>query len=184
MISTLIRSNGSNTSPPCINNARSEYLVDTESNTIIYPKTRLEDIIGLENFNPGDAGSKDDDSYFEIDKVLNSVYLPHNETTLYSIPINIPGVYLMQSFITFGNRANPALPASVGDHIFLIRDNTSNVILGHSGAWVYVGGSCRCGTSAISKITQPTSINIGFSNVSNATTIDSIYLVYKHYRLK
>ena len=90
----------------------------------------------------------------------------------------------MQAFTTFVNRANPALPDNVGDHIFLIRDSITNVIFGHSGAWVYKEGSCRCGVSAISKITQPTSINIEFSNVINATTIDSIYLTYKHYRMK
>ena len=53
MISTLIRSKQGTPLP--LVEGKSEYLVDTESNTIIYPKTRIEDIIGLSSTGPGNG---------------------------------------------------------------------------------------------------------------------------------
>lgn len=85
--------------PPCINNARSEYLVDTESNTIIYPKTRLEDIIGLENLpsKPGSIlGGIDPNSY--IHKLVNLqgvVFAGGQYTTLGRIELANPGIYFI-----------------------------------------------------------------------------------------
>ena len=63
MISTLIRSKQD--SLPSNIEGRSEYLVDTENNSIIYPKTRLEDIIGLENFSPDTPSQRKHPYYFK-----------------------------------------------------------------------------------------------------------------------
>ena len=55
---------------PSLNNASSEYLVDTENNQIVYPYTKAENIIGLSNIEipdkPGQLlGGVNPDSYFK-----------------------------------------------------------------------------------------------------------------------
>ena len=89
---------------PSPNNGRSEYLVDTESNTIIYPKTRIEDIIGLENFNP--STGIDVDSYFELSTKSFTRISGYTRWLFENVSIS-PGIWAIHAHLnqSYGNNS-------------------------------------------------------------------------------
>lgn len=98
MISTLIRGNDL----PRDIHGRSEYLVDTENNTIIYPKTRIQDIIGLEDYKPN-SGPAMQIVTKKVD--ISGVVIPYSEIVLCTTEIDTPqgmGVYFCSAEIHYG----------------------------------------------------------------------------------
>ena len=101
MISTLIRGSSIIDLNPSV--AKSEYLVDTETNEIIYPYTRAENILDLESVKPpiGVEGSLGP-------VVVKSFYFGYKNFAvgannyLYTLPIEEPGVYLISACIILG----------------------------------------------------------------------------------
>ena len=93
---------------PSLNNASSEYLVDTENNKIIYPYTKAENIIGLESFSPGNPGEQpsippitggaDKDSYFELSTTAFTRVSGNNRYLFEHVPIS-PGIWTLNTHL-------------------------------------------------------------------------------------
>ena len=178
MISTLIRGGG--VSLPNITKYREEYLVDTETNEIIYPKTRLEDIIGLENFSPD--GGIDDSTYFnEVETIIHNISLA-SHTPLYTVVLQ-PGLYYIYGAFATNNTANPKFAGSVGDHQLRLYDATKNVYFTCEGMWLFVDGSGSAETSTIYKIDEPSEISLVVRLLRN-TTFRDIWKSFRYIKLK
>lgn len=157
MISTLIRSKQGHPLP--LVEGKSEYLVDTESNTIIYPKTRIEDIIGLENLDipnkPGQilGGGIDPNSYIHNVVKLTGVTIRSVTTNkLGEVEIANPGIYLINL-----NLHLVVLPSYSAYHNSSLIIKTPNQ--SHQSDYLINSGTYgRRTMSIIDKVTEPTTV--------------------------
>lgn len=155
MISTLIR--GSTNSKIPI--GRNEYLVDTENNSVIYPYTRAENVLGLENIDlpPSSSGG----SSLLGDCVSKIFPLgPRNipvgiDTTLAEVLIEDPGIYLISSHVMFG-KYRTVCTGDMLTFIFYMTDFTTTRYGTRSQSAYH--GYLEDAVSGIYEITEPTTI--------------------------
>ena len=170
---------------PSPNNGRSEYLVDTESNTIIYPKTRIEDIIGLENLDiPNKPGSDDSEYvYYEESKLISLTTQNGVWTNLYRIKLEEPGLYYLYGSMDSSNNISPQLPGDLGDHRLALNNFTDNVVIAMTSMWLYRGGSGGGNISSVYKITKPTDIEFQ-CRIVQGTTFKQAGIIIRYCKLK
>ena len=190
MISTLIRSNISSNN--LVPKGTSEYLVNTESNKIIYPYTLAENILQKDENGelipptsdgnimlPGFNGLMDQSRWFNKFIEISNVYLTHaTRVSLYSIDME-PGVYFIE---VFGNlvRMTPNLPADVGDHCMYLYEPSIDLVHAMTPVWIYRGGNARFSVNTICRIAEQSSIYVQFMNISNNTTLNFANLFLKY----
>ena len=77
---------------------REEYLVDTETNEIIYPYTKAENILGLDISELLPGGSADKDSYFKLSTKQFATTSGNTRYLFTNIPVS-PGIWLVNTQI-------------------------------------------------------------------------------------
>ena len=181
MISTLIR--GSSNSIPNTTRYREEYLVDTETNEIIYPKVLPSSIVippgNTEGVNPPITGGVSLSDYIENTVILNSKTMANTVNELVKFTIKDAGIYHVNALMRITD--SPAHTSTgITDHIFYITKGTfsDKDLIGNSSCCRAGSKSIDAGCSAVARLEADDLVIIAYYNRLSTIKINKGFLKY------
>ena len=180
MISTLIR--GSSNSIPNTTRYREEYLVDTETNEIIYPKVLPSSIVtppsNTEGVNPPITGGVSLSDYIENTVILNSKTIANGVNELVKFAIKDAGIYHVNALMRITDSAHTS--TGITEHIFYITKGTfsDEDLIGNSSCCRTGSRSIDAGCSAVARLEVDDLVIIAYYNRLSTIKINKGFLKY------